>query len=72
MNKAVFRYLAPKMIRSKEARRATEIYMFSNVSAYQAEVQVYGTGTVTVKKIADRLDKHYQEAMTIAALSGES
>lgn len=68
MNKAVFDILSKKMIKNIDARKAVQLYLFSDVSAYHAEMHFFGTATVTVKKIADRLELHYQEALQLAML----
>lgn len=68
MNKAVFNYLSKRMIRNLKARKAVELYLFGGLSAYQAELEVFGEATVTVKKIAVRLQAHYEECLRISMM----
>ena len=55
MNKQQFTMLSKKLIQKPEQREALDLHMMQGMTAYAAEVQVYGRTNATVSKNAKRM-----------------
>lgn len=68
INESIFNYIAPLLYKDQDTIDALKHYIFTNDSAYQAEIKIYGKSNNTVMLKMLRLNKFYYQCLKVTSL----